>query len=47
MLFVDVNQAMGRTEDDGLTTTGSALDSIRLRVNGITPTLGLIDLIEA
>ena len=47
MLFVDVNQAMGRTEDDDLTTTGSALDSIRLRVNGMTPTLSLIKMIEA
>ena len=36
-----------RTEDDGLTITGSALDSIRLRVDGITPTLSLINLIEA
>ena len=36
-----------RTEDDGLTTTGPALDSIRLRVNGIPPALSLIKLIEA
>ena len=47
MLFVDVNQAIGRTEDDDLTTTGSALDSIRLRVGGIPLTLSLIELIEA
>ena len=46
MLFVDVNYAMGMTEDDGLTKTGSALDLIRLRVNGIQPTLSLIKLIE-
>ena len=36
-----------RTEDDGLTTTGSALDSIRLRVGVIPLTLSLIELIGA